>query len=60
MRPPMQVLSASIGDLHGEDANAASDEIVGLHATETVDIATILDGEIYAVYEAGEVLLRSR
>jgi hypothetical protein len=49
----------SIGDLHGQDANAGSDEIVGLHATETIDIATILDGEIYAVFETGETLLRA-
>lgn len=49
----------SIGDLHGEEANAGGDEIVGLHATETIDIATILEGEIYAVYETGETLLQA-
>ncbi|RMI28804.1 cupin domain-containing protein [Nocardia stercoris] len=52
------VYTESIGNLHGEDANADSDGIVGLHATETIDIATILDGEIYAIYETGETLLR--
>ncbi|QSE80567.1 cupin domain-containing protein [Rhodococcus koreensis] len=52
------VYAASIGNLHGEDAKADSEEIVGLHATETVDIATIIDGEIYAIYETGETLLR--
>ena len=53
------VYAESIGDLHGEEANAGGDEIVGLHATETIDIATILDGEIYAVFETGETLLRA-
>ncbi|WP_306361804.1 cupin domain-containing protein [Nocardia sp. CC227C] len=52
------VYAESIGDLHGEDAKADDDTIVGLHATETVDIATIIDGEIYAIYETGETLLR--
>ncbi|MBF6245721.1 cupin domain-containing protein [Nocardia elegans] len=53
------VYAESIGNLHGDDANAESDGIVGLHATETIDIATILDGEIYALYETGETLLRA-
>ncbi|MEU2089971.1 cupin domain-containing protein [Nocardia beijingensis] len=53
------VYAESIGNLHGEDANADSEGIVGLHATETIDIATILDGEIYALYETGETLLRA-
>lgn len=52
------VYAESIGNLHGEDAKADDDTIVGLHATETVDIATVIDGEIYAIYETGEVLLR--
>ncbi|TDP37745.1 cupin domain-containing protein [Nocardia ignorata] len=53
------VYAESIGNLHGEDAKAEDDAIVGLHATETVDIATIIDGEIYAIYETGETLLRA-
>jgi hypothetical protein len=49
--------AASISDLHGADALSDSDEIVGLHRTDTVDIVTVLDGDLYAVYEDGEVLL---
>lgn len=48
---------ASIDTLHGEDANAGDDVAMGLHKTDTIDVATILDGEIYSVYETGEVLL---
>ena len=33
-------------------------EIPGIHQTETVDIITIISGEIYAVSETGEVLMR--
>ncbi|MGV9292579.1 cupin domain-containing protein [Amycolatopsis sp. NPDC003676] len=33
--------------------------VAGLHETPTIDVATILDGEIHAVYETGEVLLRA-
>ena len=42
------------------DADAYRDgdgEIAGLHQTDTVDIITVLSGEIYAVLEHGETLL---
>ncbi|MET9262574.1 cupin domain-containing protein [Amycolatopsis sp. NPDC004079] len=54
------VYAESIGNLHGEEANSSSaEEIAGLHETPTIDVATILDGEIHAVCETGEVLLRA-
>lgn len=45
----------AIGDAgsHRDD-----DAIAGLHETDTVDIITIISGEIYAVLEEGEVLLK--
>lgn len=47
-------LAASGGaDAHVEDA-----AIAGLHRTDTVDIVTVLSGEIVAVLEDSEVLLR--
>jgi mannose-6-phosphate isomerase-like protein (cupin superfamily) len=47
-------LAASGGaDAHVEDAG-----IAGLHQTDTVDIVTVLSGEIHAVLEDGEVLLK--
>ncbi len=54
-----EVYAASIGDLHGEDAQTDDEAIPGLHATPTIDVAVILDGEIYSVYENGEVLLKA-
>jgi hypothetical protein len=42
------------GDAHREDDGG----IAGLHETDTVDIITVLSGEMYAVLETGETLLR--
>ena len=52
------VYADSIGNLHGDDAQTDDEAIAGLHATPTIDVAVILDGEIYSVYETDEVLLR--
>lgn len=49
-----QALSAS----GGAQAYVEDDEIAGLHETDTVDIITVLSGELYAVLEEDEVLLR--
>jgi mannose-6-phosphate isomerase-like protein (cupin superfamily) len=45
------------GALPGSDI-AEKTGIPGLHVTETVDILTILSGELYVVTETGEALLR--
>lgn len=50
--------SASIDSLHGEEANAGEEEAMGMHSTDTVDVVTVVSGEIYAVLETGETLLR--
>lgn len=43
----------------GDGGSHVEDEaIAGLHETDTVDVVTILSGEIYAVLEESEVLLR--
>jgi mannose-6-phosphate isomerase-like protein (cupin superfamily) len=52
-------LSASIESLHGSDANANDEKVMGMHVTDTFDLDVILDGEIYCVLETGEVLLRA-
>ncbi|GHB73855.1 cupin [Streptomyces viridiviolaceus] len=54
-----EVYVQSIDTLHGEDAHAADSAVMGRHATDTVDVACILDGEIHVVYETGETLLRA-
>jgi len=48
----------SISNLHGSDANAHDDNVMGMHITNTFDLDVILEGEIYCVLETGEVLLR--
>ena len=55
--------AADYGDalaaMGGADAITESDsEGAGLHQTTTVDIVTILSGELYAVMENGETLLK--
>jgi mannose-6-phosphate isomerase-like protein (cupin superfamily) len=50
---------SSLEAMSGADAVAESDgDVVGLHQTDTVDIVTILSGELYAVTETGETLLK--
>ena len=49
-----EALAASgSADAHVDDAG-----IVGLHETDTVDIITVVSGELYAVLEDGEVCLK--
>ncbi|NMO02325.1 cupin domain-containing protein [Gordonia sp. TBRC 11910] len=42
----------------GGDSHHADEEIAGLHATDTVDVCTVVEGELYAVLQDSEVLLR--
>jgi hypothetical protein len=43
----------------GEDAHREDDGgIAGLHETDTVDIITVISGELFAVLELGETVLR--
>ena len=41
------------------DSYVEGEEIAGLHETDTVDLNTVISGELYAVLEEGEVLLRA-
>jgi quercetin dioxygenase-like cupin family protein len=48
-----------LADMGNADAlNHDDGGIAGLHQTDTVDIVTIISGEVYAVLETGETLLR--
>ncbi|MDT3444940.1 MULTISPECIES: cupin domain-containing protein [unclassified Pseudofrankia] len=40
------------------DRAGSNGDVVGLHQTDTVDIVTIISGELYAVTETGETLLK--
>jgi mannose-6-phosphate isomerase-like protein (cupin superfamily) len=46
---------AAIG---GSDFHVDDDQAAGMHTTDTVDVITVIEGEIYAVLENDEVRLR--
>lgn len=53
--------SAGYADSQGKLAGSVPDDesgIPGLHHTDTVDIVTVLSGEVWAVMETGETLLK--
>lgn len=52
------MIAESMAAMGGEDCMSADSDIPGPHVHDTLDIITILDGEIYAVLEATETLLR--
>jgi hypothetical protein len=46
--------------IYGAQSRAAdSSTVPGMHRTDTVDIVTVIEGEIWAVLEDGETLLRA-
>jgi mannose-6-phosphate isomerase-like protein (cupin superfamily) len=47
----------SLADAAASDSTSAQD-IPGMHTTETVDIVTIISGELWAILETGETLLK--
>jgi quercetin dioxygenase-like cupin family protein len=53
-----QGYSDARGPLAGSIALVDSGGIPGLHVTETVDLVTMLSGELWAVMETGETVLR--
>lgn len=53
--------AASLDAFHGGDSHEAADDSAhgGLwHLTDTVDVVTVIKGELYAVMETGETLLK--
>jgi len=55
---------AGVGDLGSGDGEGASDidgpgAIPGMHQTDTIDIVTVISGEIWAVVETGETLVKA-
>lgn len=54
-----EAYGASIDALHGAALNAGNEQAVGMHGMTTVDIDTVIQGELYCIFESGEeVLLR--
>ncbi|WP_172652782.1 cupin domain-containing protein [Rhodococcus opacus] len=50
--------AAAMADIYGP-GNAAGGAVPGMHTTETIDVMTVIDGEIWAVMEEGEAVLRA-
>ncbi len=53
-----EAYSRAMADSYGDQAAASAHAIPGAHRTDTVDVLTVLSGELYAVLESGETLLR--
>jgi quercetin dioxygenase-like cupin family protein len=50
----------SIAQSYGpEAAPAEQDAIPGMHSTETVDVVTVISGELHVMTESGETVLRA-
>ena len=50
----------SIAQSYGpEAASAERDAVPGMHSTETVDVVTVVSGELHVVTESGETVLRA-
>jgi mannose-6-phosphate isomerase-like protein (cupin superfamily) len=49
--------AAAMRATYGEAAASAADE-PGMHRTDTVDVVTVVSGELVAVMESGEAVLR--
>lgn len=47
----------ALAEIGGSDA-APDDGALGVHTTETIDVITVISGELYAVLDTGETLLR--
>ena len=48
----------ALADSGAPESLDSASSIPGLHATDAIDLVTIISGEIYAVTETGETLLR--
>jgi hypothetical protein len=55
----LEAYNAAAESIYGGGNAAASGSFPGMHRTQTLDINTVVAGEIYAVFEEGETLLRA-
>lgn len=49
----------ALAAISGTDSQTAEEETPGMHVTDTVDVITVVSGEVYAVLENDEILLRA-
>ena len=52
-------LHATFGGIYADAAHDKNAQHPGMHATDTVDYAIVLEGEIWSVMDEGETLLRA-
>lgn len=52
-------IAGMFDSIKGGEVHIGGDDIVGLHAKETVDCVTIVSGEVVAILESEEVVLKS-
>lgn len=50
---------AAMLQIYGEQGGGPSAAVAGMHRTDTVDVVTVVEGEIWVVLENGETLLRA-
>ena len=53
------MLHATFGGIYNDAAHDKGARHPGMHTTQTVDYAIILEGEIWAVMDEGETLMRA-
>lgn len=53
-----QAYATALAKVYGTQPTEDGAVIAGMHRTDTVDVVTVISGEIYAVLESGETLLR--
>jgi mannose-6-phosphate isomerase-like protein (cupin superfamily) len=49
---------ADLEHIYGDQGSAPSNDVPGMHRTDTIDIAVVVEGEIWVVTEAGETRLQ--
>lgn len=49
---------AAMKDIYGAGNEGSADSVPGMHSTETIDVMTVIEGEIWCVMEDGETVLR--
>ena len=46
-------------EIYGDQGDPSPGEVAGMHRTDTIDIVTVVDGEIWVVMEEGETPLQA-
>ena len=50
---------AAMQEIYGDQGDPSPGEVAGMHRTDTIDIVTVVDGEIWVVMEEGETPLQA-